>query len=113
MKKLVIFVIHLLIFISIIAPILFSGIQFQFVKGNLKSYYTLGNIDLLIKIYAIIIQIWLVIIAIFSVLATLLLKVDSERQKHYENINNNVFGRLKNLTINRVLEFPSWIKFYS
>ena len=109
MKKLVIFITLLFIFISLFLPLILSGFHFNINSEKFSWTYPLGNIDQLIKIYTIVIQIWLAVIAVFSVLATLLPKIDTERQKHYVNINNNVFTKLKNLTISpRDHNFPNF-----
>jgi hypothetical protein len=71
--------------------------------------YTLDTSKALNDAYTLVIEFWLVITSIFVVFATLLPKVDDERQIHYKNLNKYVFQPLSNLSIHRQSqEFPQF-----
>jgi hypothetical protein len=95
MKILIIILVVLIV--SFIFPIFISEtITIKYENNQSKSF-----IEVLSDIYTIVIQIWLVLTSIFIVFATLLPKVDDERQRHYNNINNDVLKRLSNISLNR------------
>ena len=100
MKILIIIVFSIII--SFIFPLFVSGT----ITINLNNQFSLlwnynSFKDILSNIYTIVIQFWLVIVTIFLVFATLLPKIDDERQLHYNNINSDVFRRLRNLSLIR------------
>ena len=98
MKKIIIIISFLVI--SLIIPLFITGYELD---NESDTGETLNDA------YTLVIQFWLVIISIFVVFATLLPKVDDERQLHYKNLNKYVFQPLSNLNIHRQSQdFPQF-----
>ncbi len=113
MRKIII--ILTIIIAIIISPLVFLGGTI-FTKNKVDQTIVYGKDNLFIQslnnFYTLVIQIGLVITSMFVVLATLLPKVDDERQFHYKNLNNHVFIPLSTLSLQRKhSEFPLFNSF--
>ena len=110
MKKIIILISILVV--SFIIPLFSIGI-ITLINENkqLGMYwnYTSHTGETLNDVYTLVIQFWLIITSIFVVFATLLPKVDDERQIHYKNLNKYVFQPLSNLSIHhQSQDFPQF-----